>query len=168
MKRVAIVVGRAAALTSTLRTSVEAIAAAASSLGLKAAVVEDESAREIEDPIVGYARETSGALNLPGDPVTTSHRKSILALAARYKLPVLGGYRHLAADGGLLSYGAKMNEQYQGAAGYIDRILMGEKPADLPVQLPTQYELAINLLTAKALGLTVPQTLLVAADEVIE
>jgi putative ABC transport system substrate-binding protein len=158
----------AAAQTPAWRTSIDAIAAAASSVGLSADVVEVEGARELEDAIVGFGQEPNGGLILPGDPVTTFHRRLILALAARYKLPVLGGYRHLAADGGLLSYGAKMSEQYQGAAGYIDRILKGEKPADLPVQQPTQYELAINLQTAKALGLTLPQTLLVAADEVIE
>jgi putative ABC transport system substrate-binding protein len=154
--------------TRAARMSVEAIAAAASSVGLKATVVEVESARKMEDAVLGFVQEPYGGLIVPGDPVTTSQRKLILALAARYKLPVLGGYRHLAADGALLSYGAKMSEQYQGAAGYIDRILKGEKPADLPVQLPTQYEMAINLRTAKALGLTVPQALLVAADEVIE
>jgi putative ABC transport system substrate-binding protein len=163
-----IIVGVAAAQTPALRTSIDAIAAAASSLGLSPNVVEVESARELEDAIVGFAQEPNGGLIVPGDPVTTFNRGLILALAARYKQPVLGGYRHLAADGGLLSYGAKMSEQYQGAAGYIDRILKGEKPADLPVQQPTQYELAINLRTAKALGLAVPQTLLVAADEVIE
>jgi putative ABC transport system substrate-binding protein len=166
VKRVAIVVS--ARRTATSRLNIEAIVAAASSVGLSPNVLEVESARELEDAIVGFAQEPNGGLILPGDPVTTSHRRLILALAARYNLPVLGGYRHLAADGGLLSYGAKMSEQYQGAAGYIDRILKGEKPADLPVQQPTQYELAINLQTAKALGLAVPQNLLVGADEVIE
>ncbi|MEA3068445.1 MAG: hypothetical protein QOK41_1852 [Sphingomonadales bacterium] len=166
VKRVAIVVS--ARRTATSRLNIEAIVAAASSVGLSPNVLEVESARELEDAIVGFAQEPNGGLILPGDPVTTSHRRLILALAARYNLPVLGGYRQLAADGGLLSYGAKMSEQYQGAAGYIDRILKGEKPADLPVQQPTQYELAINLQTAKALGLAVPQNLLVGADEVIE
>jgi putative ABC transport system substrate-binding protein len=92
----------------------------------------------------------------------------IFVLAARYKLPVLGGAPNFAADGGLLNYSARATDQYEGAAGYIDRIMKGEKPADLPVQQPTRYELVINLKTAKALGLTVPQPLLITADEVIE
>jgi putative ABC transport system substrate-binding protein len=141
---------------------------ATSSVGLKGTLIYVNDASDIEKAVTSLAEEPNGALILPGDPVTTTHRRLIFMLAARYKLPVIGGFAGLAADGGLLTYAAKISDQYQGAAGYIDRILKGEKPADLPVQQPTRYELVINLKTAKALGLTVPQPLLITADEVIE
>src|SRR4029079_2179474 len=99
---------------------------------------------------------------------STEHRQLISRLAARYRLPTIYPYRSIATEGGLISYGPDINDQWRRAAGYVDRILKGEKPADLPVQAPTKYELSINLKTAKALGLTVPPTLLARADEVME
>ena len=103
-----------------------------------------------------------------GSPAATVHRKEIVALAARHRLPAVYWTRYFAIDGGLISYGPDLVDQFRRASGYVDRILKGEKPADLPVQAPTKFELVINLNTAKALWLTVPDKLLAAADEVIE
>jgi putative ABC transport system substrate-binding protein len=114
------------------------------------------------------AREQRGGLIVAPDGFTQNHRKLILDLAARHQLPAIYAYRYFAADGGLMSYGADVLNQFRQAAGYLDRILRGEKPADLPVQQPVKFELVINMKTAKALGLIVPLTLQVAADEVIE
>jgi putative ABC transport system substrate-binding protein len=100
--------------------------------------------------------------------ITIVHRERIIALAARYRLPAIYSYRYFVEDGGLMSYGADLIGLYRRVASYVDRVLKGEKPADLPVQQPTQYQLVINLRTAKALGLDVPPTLLAVADEVIE
>jgi putative ABC transport system substrate-binding protein len=104
----------------------------------------------------------------PASGSAQRHRDLIITLAARHKLPAVYPFRYFAADGGLISYGPDQVDQYRQAAGYVDRILKGEKPADLPVQAPTKYELVINLKTAKALGITVPLPLLARADEVIE
>jgi putative ABC transport system substrate-binding protein len=109
-----------------------------------------------------------GGLILTAGALSILHDDLIVTLAARHKLPAVYPYRHIVAAGGLISYGADFTDQYRRAAGYVDRILKGEKPADLPVQMPTKYETVINLKTAKALGLTVPPTLLATADEVIE
>jgi putative ABC transport system substrate-binding protein len=102
------------------------------------------------------------------NPVTEGNRKLIIAMAARHRLPAAYFFRHFVADGGLISYGVDQADQFRQAASYVDRILRGEQPADLPIQQPTKYELVINLNTAKALGLEVPPTLLARADEVIE
>ena len=105
---------------------------------------------------------------MPGSPLAVSHRDLIIALAARHRLPAVYYGRYWAAAGGLISYGTDLLDQYRRAAGYVDRILKGEKPADLPVQAPTKFELVINLKTANALGLTIPPSVLARADEVIE
>jgi putative ABC transport system substrate-binding protein len=123
---------------------------------------------EIEAAMTEWGHDpTCGLIVLP-DPSTNSHRKLIVELAARHRLPAIHALRAATADGGLMSYGVDLPDLFRQAATYVDRILKGDKPADLPVQLPTKFELAINLKTAKALGLTVPNTLLVSADEVIE
>ena len=115
-----------------------------------------------------FARSANGGLIVSGSGLAQLHRDLIITLAARHKLPAVYYERFFVAAGGLVSYGANYIDQYRRAAGYVDRILKGEKPADLPVQVPTKYELVINLKTAKALGLTVPPTLLASANEVIE
>jgi putative tryptophan/tyrosine transport system substrate-binding protein len=126
------------------------------------------SAAEIEEAIDRIGSEPNGALIIMGGPLTARHRDLIVILAAKKGLPTVSPYRYFATAGGLFSYGPDTIDQYRVAAGYVDRILKGEKPADLPVQFPTKYNLVINLKTAKALGLTVPDKLLALADEVIE
>ena len=123
---------------------------------------------EIETGIAAVAREPDGALLVPPDPFTSGHRKRIVELAARNQLPVISALRTFADEGGLLAYGVYIPDLFRQAAGYVDRILRGEKAADLPVQTPTRFELVINSKTAKTLGLTVPPTLISDADEVIE
>jgi ABC-type uncharacterized transport system substrate-binding protein len=125
-------------------------------------------ASEIERDVTAFARGSNGGLIVTSSGLAAVHRQLIITLAARYRLPAIYSYRYFATNGGLISYGPDPIDQYWRAAGYIDRILKGEKPADLPVQAPTKYELAINLKTAKALGLTVPAPLLARADEVFE
>src|SRR5581483_3431836 len=118
--------------------------------------------------ITALARDPGGALIVTVSPSAIRHRDLIIGLAERYKVPAVYPYRFFATDGGLLSYGPDPIEPYRRAAGYVDRILRGEKPADLPVQAPVKYETVLNLKTAKALGLNVPASILVRADEVIE
>jgi putative ABC transport system substrate-binding protein len=123
---------------------------------------------ELERAVADFARVPKGGLIVTGSGAATMNRDLIIALAARHKLPAIYYERHFVAAGGLISYGPDFLDQFRQAASYVDRILKGEKPADLPVQAPTKYGLAINLKTAKALGLTVPNTLIGRADEVIE
>jgi putative ABC transport system substrate-binding protein len=123
---------------------------------------------DIEAAMAGLERKSGEGLIVPPDPTTHSNRKTIAALATRYRVPAIYALRGAVADGGLISYGVDIPALFRQAASYVDRVLRGEKPADLPVQQPTKFELVINLKTAKALGLVVPNTLLVAADEVIE
>ena len=125
-------------------------------------------AAEIERGIAGFARGSADGLIMVGPPSSVAHRDLIIALAAQHRLPAVYPAIYFVRAGGLISYGPEPTDQYRRAAGYVDRILKGEKPADLPVQAPTKYETGLNLKTARALGLAVPNTLLVAADEVIE
>jgi len=145
-----------------------AIEAVAPSLGVHLTVAGVHDAADIERAVNALMRESNGGLVVLPNPITINHRELIITLAAQHRLPAVYPYRYFVADGGLMSYGADIVDQYRRAAGYVDRILNGEKPADLPGQAPTKYELVINLTTAKALGLTVPPSLLTRADEVIE
>jgi putative ABC transport system substrate-binding protein len=140
----------------------------APSVGVEIIPVNMPDAAEIERSVMAFARGANGGLILTASGSAFVHHGLIIALAARYKLPAVYFERFFAAKGGLISYGAELLDQYRRAANYVDRILRGENPADLPVQAPTKYELVINLKTAKALGLEVPPTLLARADEVIE
>lgn len=145
-----------------------AIQAVASSSGVELSTINVRNPDEIESAVTTFASAVAGGLIVPASPPATQHREQIIRLAARHKLPAIYFERFLVADGGLMSYGPDLADQYRRAASYVDRILKGEKPADLPVQAPTKYELVINLKTARTLGLTVPPTLLARADEVIE
>jgi putative tryptophan/tyrosine transport system substrate-binding protein len=142
--------------------------AVAPSLGVELSPVDVRDAGEIEHAVTAFARSSNGGLIVTASALATRHRDLIIALAARHRLPAVYSYRYMVAAGGLVSYGPDSIDQYRRAAGYVDRILKGEKPADLPVQAPTKYELVINLKTAKALGLDIPTTVLSRADEVIE
>jgi putative ABC transport system substrate-binding protein len=146
------------------------IEAAAPALHVQPIVVPIRSAGDIEPVVADFVRQPNGGLLLPTDSFTGLHQKLIVESVGRHRLPAISWNHNFPKDGGLMYYGANvgMNVQFQRAAGYVDRILKGEKPADLPVQAPVKYELAINLNTAKALGLEIPPTLLVRADEVIE
>src|SRR5450755_925614 len=145
-----------------------AVQAPAPSLGVELSPVDVRDAPEIERTVTAFARSGNGGLIVTASPLANAHRDLIITLAARHKLPSVYPYRYFVTAGGLIAYGPDSIDQYRRAAGYVDRILKGEKPANLPVQAPTKYELVINLKTAKALGLTVPPALLAIADKVIE
>jgi putative ABC transport system substrate-binding protein len=145
-----------------------AIQTVASSLGMVVTPVNVRDAGEIERGIEAFARTPNGGLILTGSALSFVHRNLVVELAARHRLPAVYWDRAPVFDGGLISYGADLRDQYRRAAAYVDRILKGEKPADLPVQAPTKYELVVNLKTAKALGLAMPPSVLARADEVIE
>jgi ABC-type uncharacterized transport system substrate-binding protein len=147
---------------------VTAMEAATSSLGVGLVPSPVQSEMEIEQAFASFAAQPNGAVVAVPTAGVVRHRGQIIALAAKHRLPAIYPYRFFAAEGGLMSYGTDMASQFRQAALYIDRILKGEKPSDLPVQLPTKFELVINLKIAKALGLTMPTGLLVRADEVIE
>jgi putative ABC transport system substrate-binding protein len=144
------------------------IQAMAPSLNVEVTPVNMPNASEIERAIAAFARSPNGGLILTASALAIAHNKLIIALAAQYKLPAVYFERSFVAAGGLVSYGPDFTALYRKAAGYVDRILKGENPADLPVQAPTKYETVINLKTAEALSLTVPQALLATTDEVIE
>ena len=145
-----------------------AIQAVAPSLRVEISPVNVTDAGEIERDVADFARGANGGLIVASSPLAAFHRDRIVTLAARHRLPAVYYLRVFVTSGGLISYGPDLIDQYRRAAGYVDRILKGEKSEDLPVQAPTKYELVINLKTAKALGLEVPTTLLGRADEVIE
>ena len=145
-----------------------AIQAAAPSLGLELIAVSPRTAGEVERAIAAFARAPNGGLITTSSALAIIRRDLIIGLAAKHKLPAVYHRRVFPASGGLISYGADVIDLSWRAAGYVDRILKGEKPADLPVQAPSKYELVINLKTAKALGLAIPPSLLARADEVIE
>ena len=172
LKQIAPTVTRAAVFrdptTPTGSAMFGVIQAVAPSLRVEVNPVNMRDAPEIERAVAAFARSANGGLILTASAWANVHRELIITLAARHKLPAVYFDRSFIAAGGLISYGPDRIDQYRQAAGYVDRILKGEKPADLPVQAPTKYELVINLKTAKALGLDVPPTLLARADEVIE
>jgi putative ABC transport system substrate-binding protein len=172
LKEVAPSVTRAAVLRDPTQGSgtsqFAAIQTVAPSLRVEVNPVNMRDAGEIERAVAAFARSPGGGLIVTAGAAANRHRNLIIALAARHKLPAVYYERYFVAGGGLMSYGPDFIDHYRRAAGYVDRILKGEKPADMPVQAPTKYELVINLKTAKALGLTVPPSILSRADEVIE
>jgi putative ABC transport system substrate-binding protein len=138
------------------------------SFGVELSPIDVRDAGEIERDVAAFARESNGGLIVTASAGAATHSELIIMLAARHRLPAVYPFRYFVTSGGLISYGPDLNDQYRRAAGYVDRILKGEKAADLPVQAPTKYGLVINLKTAQALGLTVPPLLLARADAVIE
>jgi putative ABC transport system substrate-binding protein len=171
LKQVAPGVTQAAVLRESSSAGVgqfAVIQAVAPSLGLEVTSINVSDARETDRAVAAFAREPNGGLIVTAGPLTVVHRDLIVTLAARHKLPAIYFDRTPIASGGLMSYGPDLVTQFRQAASYVDRILKGEKPASLPVQAPNKYELVINLKTAKALGISVPPTLLARADEVIE
>jgi putative ABC transport system substrate-binding protein len=172
LKEIAPSVTRAAVIRDTQASSGvgqwAVIQAMAPSMGIELSLINIRDAAQIELDIARFARSPNGGLIVTATPLASQHRELIIRLAGDHKLPAVYFERYFVTGGGLISYGAHMVDQFQRAAAYVDRILKGEKPANLPVQAPTKYELAVNLKTAKALDITVPPTLLARADEVIE
>ncbi|MET0472097.1 MAG: ABC transporter substrate-binding protein [Xanthobacteraceae bacterium] len=172
LKQIAPAVTRAAVLRDPMQTSgvgqFAVIQSVASSVGIEVIPVNVHDPDDTERSVAAFARTPNGGLVVTASALTLVHLDRIVALAARLRLPAVYPRRLYVESGGLMSYGFDVVDQFRRAAGYVDRILKGEKPADLPVQAPTRYELVINLKTAKALGLEVPPTLLARADEVIE
>jgi putative ABC transport system substrate-binding protein len=145
-----------------------ALQAVAPSLRMELVPLNFRDQADIERVVASFARSQSDGMIVTSGPLAAVHRKTIIATAARHKLPAVYVSRFTALDGGLISYGPDFVDQFRGAATYVDRILKGEKPADLPVQAPTKYELVVNLKAAKALGLSLPPSLLARANEVVE
>jgi putative ABC transport system substrate-binding protein len=172
LKQIAPRVTRVAVMRDPSLTSgtamLAAIQAVAPSFGVELSPIDVREAGEIERAVAAFASGSNDGLIVVGNPAATAHRELIMTLAAKHRLPAVYPFRYYITGGGLMSYGPDGIDQYRRAAGYVDRILKGEKPADLAVQAPTKYELVINLKTAKALGLTVPPSLIAIADEVVE
>jgi putative ABC transport system substrate-binding protein len=172
LKQIAPDVTRAAVLRDPAITAgigqFAVIQSVAPSLGIEVRPVNISDTSEIERAVTSLARSSNGGLIVTASALTIVHRDLIVTLATRHKLPAVYAARDLVAAGGLISYAADFTDQYRRAAGYVDRILKGEKPGDLPVQAPTKYELVINLKAAKVIGLTMPSSVLARADEVIE
>jgi putative ABC transport system substrate-binding protein len=145
-----------------------AIQSAAASSGVELSAIDSRDAGEIERALAAFAHEPNGGVIITGSSSAVTHRELIISLAMRYRLPNVYPFRYFVASGGLASYGPDSIANFKRAAAYVDRILKGEKPADLPVQAPTKYELVINLKAAKTLGIEIPPTVLARADEVIE
>jgi putative ABC transport system substrate-binding protein len=146
----------------------EEVPRTARNLGVALPVVEATTAEELDIAFASAAAQHADAIDVAGDPLTIQQAPRVIALAAKHHLPALYLFRRFASDGGLISYGPDIADLFRRAGGYVDKILKGTKPSDLPVEQPTKFELVINMKTAKALGLTVPPSLLVRADEVIE
>jgi putative ABC transport system substrate-binding protein len=172
LKQIAPSVTRVAVLRDPAITSgigqFAVIQSVAPSFGVEVGAINVRDADEIKWAVTAFARSPNGGLILTASALAVAHRELIIALAAQHKLPAVYYRRYFAVSGGLMSYGYDVVQQYRGVAGYVDRVLKGEKPADLPVLAPTKYELVINLKTAKALGLVVPPPVLGRADELIE
>jgi len=171
LKQIAPSVTRAAVLRDAAVAGVgqfAVIQSVAPTVGIDVSPINVGNPDEIDRAVTAFARTANGGLIVTSSGLAAVHRKLIIGLAARHKLPAVYYRRGYVADGGLISYGPDFIDQYRRSARYVDRILKGEKPADLPVQTPTKYELVVNLKTAKALGLTIPPSVLARADEVIE